>query len=439
MGEVIASPFGDRARPGSGGPSLERLASFATNDLGNAYRLILMAGGAVEDDDSGPVVDSTNSRLLFVLGLGWFGFNGRFWDRDCGEDLARKLAHRVALLIPSLYPIFKEKGTPDKDFWKFANETGSAGKTSAMLIQAKSYLGASLSDFDQDLYAINCLNGTLKMRYCDGKFRKSLAPHNPADRITRCTATNYNPDAKAPEFLGVLEKALAKKDERAAFHRMCGYASTGNTQDQAFFFVQGPGQDSKSTLLDACREALGTYGVASKPDTFLESNNPVNRGPEPDIIALAGDSRFVILSEPPRGAKLAEGKLKGWTGGEPLAARDLHSQQINFRPVPKLIFECNSFPVIKGDDDGIYRRIHVVLFRRKVPDSEVDRTLPCRLRENELSGILNWLVDGVGDWMAQGLNWPDSLKIVVRDWRQQASPFGDWLSEYCLIREEARM
>jgi putative DNA primase/helicase len=158
----------------------------------------------------------------------------------------------------------------------------------------------------------------------------------------------------------------------------------------------------------------------------------------PDLIALAGDTRLAVLSEPPRGSKLNEGLLKAWTSGSPISARDLHSKPINFRPKAKLVWECNSFPVARGDDDGIWRRIMPSLFRRQVPKEEVDRLLPDKLRA-ERSGILNWLLEGVGDWLALGgLEPPESLQQVVEDYRKASSPFGDWLADFCVTGEAAR-
>lgn len=426
--------FGRSVRDSSGGHSPEDFARFPLNDIGNAMRLILLAGGDVDLDG---YVDATDCRLLFVLGLGWFGFNGQFWDSKFGEDLARKLAHQVAHKLPSLQAVFVAKGIPIKEVIGFERDTGSAGKTSAMLTQARSYLTVELEAFDADIFAINCRNGTLKVAYKDGQFTRRLCPHDPSDRITRCAAVDYDAKAKAPEFCGVLNKALADKEERGYFHRTLGYCSTGSAREQAFFLIQGPGQDSKSTLLDACREALGTYGVAASPDTFLEQANANGSGPQPDLIKLSGDTRLAILSEPKRGAKMNEGLLKSWTSGSPISARDLNAKPINFRPRAKLIFECNSFPVAKGDDDGIWRRIKPILFRRKVKNDEVDRDLPDRMRANELPGILNWLVDGIGDWFERGLDPPATMKALVDDYRKSSSPFGDWLTDCCVSREEA--
>jgi putative DNA primase/helicase len=76
-----------------GAPSPEILAGFDLNDYGNGQRLITLVGGLIEADGS---VDVSRATLLYQLGLGWVGFNGRFWDRKLGEQLAKRAGHRVA-------------------------------------------------------------------------------------------------------------------------------------------------------------------------------------------------------------------------------------------------------------------------------------------------------------------------------------------------------
>ena len=441
------------AREASPAPSPERLAAFDLNDFGNAMRLILMAGGAIDDDGD---VDPTNARLLFLQGMGWIGFNGQFWDWLCGEDVARRTAHRTARAIRGLWEALKARddGMPFKDFKKFADGAGSAGQTSAMLRQAQSYLTVTIEVFDRDPLAINCRNGTLKMRFDPARpegqrFRSWLAKHDPADRITRMAAVDYDADAAAPLFRRTVETSLpdevggwakgAGVEERAFFKRLLGYSATGRTEEQGFALCQGRGRDGKSTILDACREALGTYGVAASPDTFLEGGMRSGSDAAPDLIALSGDTRLAVLSEPKRGAKFNEGLLKAWTSGSPISARDLHSKPINFRPKAKIIFECNAFPVARGDDDGIWRRVLTPQFRHQVPEEAMDRLLPDKLRDGELPGILNWLVEGVGDWLERGkLDMPESLKRVLDDYRRSSSPFGDWLRERCVTGDDAK-
>ena len=420
-------------------PSGDELASYDPTDLGNAMRVIRLYGGRI-DAETGEV-DVSDCRLLYQLGAGWVGHNGRFWDRKHGEDLARKAGHLVARRVRALLGEFSGRGLSGKDFWKFADRCGSAGGTSAMLIQAQSYLTVEIDAFDRDPLALNCRNGTVKMAVVDSCFVVKLHDHDPADRITRMAAVDFDPAARAPVFLRVVADSFPIKDEGDYFHRALGYGSTGFTDEQCFMICQGRGRDGKSTILDAAREALGTYAETGDVMTFLETANRAASGPQPDLVRLAGDVRLVILSEPKRGAAWNEGLLKAWTSGSPITARGLNTSGFAFRPVGKLFVECNPFPKSRGDDDGIWRRIKPVLFRRQVPKEEVDKLIPSRIRSDELAGVLNWLIAGVGDWLCGGedakggLREPASLERALEDYRRASSPFGDWLHECCVLGE----
>jgi putative DNA primase/helicase len=431
--------IGDEFAFGSA-PSPEELAGYDLNDLGNAMRLIRLAGGVVLDDGE---VDASAARLLYQLGAGWIGFNGRYWDRPFGEELARRMAHLVARKVRGLTAqLIAAHKAPDKEVIRFQNDCGSSGKTAAMLRQAQSYLTVEIDAFDRDPMALNCINGTLKMRLADDGLAVRLHRHDPADRITKMAAVAYEPTAAAPLFERVALDSFPDREELAYFRRACGYGLTGQIREQAFFVCQGRGRDGKSTLLDAMRKALGSYAETGDVQTFLESNVASSSGPSPDLVKLAGDVRFVVLSEPKRGSAWNESRLKSWTSGSPIQARDLNAKPFNFRPTGKLFVECNPFPKPRGDDDGFWRRIKPVLFRKQVPKDEVDQTLPDKIAPAELAGVLNWMLEGLEDWLCGGegqggLRPPDTLEGVLEQYRRQSSPFGDWLESNCVYGDAA--
>ncbi len=467
--------FGGLAREGSAAPSPEEFGSYDLNDLGNAKRLIRLSGAAI--DKKKGAIDTSCGRLLTVPGIGWIGFNGRFWDRKHGELYARRLAHQVAehmkavafqllemakaeaeesraraeaekaLQIEDEAASAKPKGRKEKEkqppkvlqalaLLEFSEACGQAGRTKAMLDQAESYLTVELEEFDRDPLALNTPNGTLKFAMIDGRFDVRLCEHDPADRITKMTRAAYDPEAACPQFERVIGDSLPVREERDYFGAFMGYSTTGYVHEQLFALAQGRGRDGKSTILDCCRETLGTYAEVGNVDTFLDGQRSPG-GPDPELVKLAGDVRFVVLSEPPRGAKLAEGRIKAWTSGSPVSARDMHAKPITFRPIGKLIWECNAFPVARGDDDGIWRRVRPMMFRVQVPPDKVDKTLPAKLRA-EASGVLNWLVARVGDYLARGLSPPHSLVAVLEDYRRASSPFGDWLASRCVYGPDAK-
>ena len=75
---------------------------------------------------------------------------------------------------------------------------------------------------------------------------------------------------------------------------------------------------------------------------------------------------------------------------------------------------------ITGQDDGIWRRIHLIPFTQRFEGRE-NKQLKDQLRE-ELPGILNWIVDGAGLWLRDGLNPPDTVKTATAAYRQESNP-----------------
>jgi putative DNA primase/helicase len=419
----------------SGAPSPEELARFDLNDFGNAMRLIRLVGGEVDDDGE---IELDAATLLYLREIGWIGWNGRHWDLKMGSRLAERTAHKVAQGLVSQIKYWVENAKPVKEASTFARTSGNAGAVSSMLRVAESYLQVDLEDFDHDPLAITVRNGTLKFRREMGDGLKVVfAKHNPGDRITRMADVEYDPKATCPVWDRSLCEWQPDPEVQGFLQRASGYVATGFTHEQVFLILQGKGRDGKSTLVGALREIFGGYGDVADVRTFLDIGQRGGADASPDLARLAGDCRLVSVAEPPRGAKLAEAMIKSFTGGAPILARRLRQDLFSFLPKPKVIMECNSRPVIKGDDEGIWRRIRLVMFEHQVPKGEVDRELSAKLRA-EYPGILNWIIQGIGDWLSEGLREPQRIVDAMEDYRKGSSPFGEWFVDEVELDAQAK-
>jgi putative DNA primase/helicase len=170
--------------------------------------------------------------------------------------------------------------------------------------------------------------------------------------------------------------------------------------------------------------------------TFLDTGQRGGSEASPDLARLAGDCRIISVAEPPRGAKLNEAMIKSFTGGQPIVARRLRQDLFSFEPKPKVYLEANSRPVIRGDDEGIWRRIRLVLWEHSLTKAQMDTGLPEKLRA-EYAGILNWVVQGVGDWLSEGLAEPERVREAMDDYRKGSSPFGEWFTDCVEIDPDA--
>ena len=417
-------------------PSPEELGRYELNDFGNAMRLVRHVGGEIEGATG--EISLGAAILLYQREVGWVGWNGKTWDLKLGQRLAERTAHKVAQELIAQRPFMLERGLDKKDVVTFITQSGNSGRISSMLRMAEAYLQVDLEVFDVAELALTVRNGTLRFaRTAGGGMDHRCDAHDPRDRITRLADVEYDPAAKAPLWEASLASWQPDPEMRAYLQRAVGYMATGYTHEQAFWIFQGKGRDGKSTMVGALRELLGGYADVADVRTFLDVSQRGGADASPDLARLAGDCRMISVAEPPRGAKLAEAMIKSFTGGAPILARRLRQDLFSFMPRPKVFMECNSRPVIKGDDEGIWRRIHLVMFEHQVGVGDVDRELGRKLRA-EYPGILNWVIEGVAGWLERGLDPPQRVKDALEDYRKGSSPFGEWFAERLVLEPGAK-
>ena len=61
--------------------------------------------------------------------------------------------------------------------------------------------------------------------------------------------------------------------------------------------------------------------------------------------------------------------LKQVTGGDTVKARQIYQEPIDYRPEFKLWLAMNNRPRIVGTDEGIWRRVRLIPFNVRVPES----------------------------------------------------------------------
>ena len=103
-----------------------------------------------------------------------------------------------------------------------------------------------------------------------------------------------------------------------------------------------------------------------------------------------------------------------------------------FRASHHIFIAANHKPIIRGNDEGIWRRIHLIPFDLTVPPEKRDRTLQGKLL-GEASGILNWLVEGCRMWREEGLNPPGVVLEKTQEYRSSMDLLKEFLDSYCVI------
>jgi len=75
-----------------------------------------------------------------------------------------------------------------------------------------------------------------------------------------------------------------------------------------------------------------------------------------------------------------EGLVKQITGGDEITARVLYGEEFDFKPELKLWMATNHKPIIRGRDDGIWKRMDIRPLKVQRPLHEVDKQLTGKLK-----------------------------------------------------------
>ena len=296
----------------------------------------------------------------------------------------------------------------------------------AMLELAKSEDGMSKSyaTLDSHPELLGVRNGIVDLR------TGCLQPNAPSMYVTKHIDIDYSKDATCPMFqsflLDVFKGDTATID---AVHRLSGLTLTGRADEEVIVFCVGTGANGKSIFGNVMSSIFGSYAVTA-PTSLLAARRADDHGARSDLAMLSG-ARLVSINELPGGMMLDETVTKQLAGREPISARFLHKEFFTFLPSFTPWVRTNHRPIVKGTDNGIWRRLVIVPFRRTFAPEEQDTTLPTKL-QSELEGILNWLVLGAGIYLKTGLRNSPEMCRELAQYRNDCDLLGDFLSEKTL-------
>lgn len=251
----------------------------------------------------------------------------------------------------------------------------------------------------------------------------------PADYITKSlSAETIGDAAKAVRWIQFLEQVFNDDGELIDWmQRFCGYLLTGSTQEQLFLFCFGHGANGKSVFIEVLKHIMADYSRAIASETLSESKRQAG-GATPDLAALIG-ARLVLCSETEDNTALAESLVKSLVSGDSMAVRKLYAAPVEFKPNFKLVMAGNHKPIVRGNDNGIWRRVRLVPFNRTFSPEERDPHLLTKLRA-ETPHILAWMVAGCIEWQRKGLaDTPSTIRQATDAYQVDQDLTGAWLNE----------
>ncbi|MCM2675595.1 phage/plasmid primase, P4 family [Alkalicoccobacillus plakortidis] len=389
---------------------------FRLSELGNAER----------------IVHYHSHKLKYCNELGWLIWDGKVWREDNKMEIE-------SIAAQTLRKLFKESSDADKDrkkeIYDWAERCERRSVRLNSIADARPMVAVAKGELDNHNYLFNCDNGIVDLK------TGTLLPHEKDYLFTKISKVAYDKNADCPNWMKFLESIFqdemgnVQHDIIDFMQKSIGYTLTGDISEQVMFFLFGTGRNGKSTFINTVQEILGDYGRQTNSDTFIkkQNDNSINN----DIARLDG-ARFVSAVESEEGQQLAESLVKQITGGEKMSARFLRQEFFEFTPEFKVFFTTNHKPIIKGSDEGIWRRLRLIPFTVTIPKDKVDKFLPQKLAK-EMPGILKWAVEGCMKWQNEGLKEPDAIKQATQGYREDMDILGPFIDEKCVINPLAKV
>lgn len=346
-------------------------------------------------------------ELKYVAAWGWWlSWDGRRWQRERtlkAYELAKILADDAV-----------EKGGDPKRL--LSAKTAAAIEN---LARSDRRLAATSEIWDADPWLLNTPDGLVDLR-CG-----AMLPHDPMRCITKITAAA--PSEDCPMWRRFLDEITnANLDLQLFLQRVAGYSLTGSTREHALFFAHGTGANGKGVFINTITAVLGDYAKTAGMETFVASQS--DRHPT-ELAGLMG-ARLVTAQETEQGRRWAESKIKSMTGGDPISARFMRQDFFEFVPQFKLLIAGNHKPGLRGVDEAIRRRFHLIPFTVTIPEDQRDKDLAEKLKP-EWGGILRWMIDGCLAWQRDGLRPPAIVRDATEAYLAAEDALAQWLEENC--------
>lgn len=252
--------------------------------------------------------------------------------------------------------------------------------------QATAYLPEP--EQENKVVLINLLNGTYEVSPSGGHLRE----FDRADFLTYQLPFKYDPTAKAPLFEAYLNRVLPDIDRQKILAEYLGYVFTRHLKLEKTLLLYGTGANGKSVFFEIVNALLGRQNVTSYSLQSLTNDNGYFR-------AKLGNALVNYASE--INGKLETSIFKQLVSGEPVEARLPYGEPFNLEHYARLIFNCNELPKEVEHTNAYFRRFLIVPFDQTIPEAEQDKELANKIIAKELSGVFNWVLEGLNRLLKQ--------------------------------------
>ena len=377
---------------------------------------------------------SSRGQFLFVATReSWLKWQQEQWHLCEKEEHVAAAKDVCNQILNAASAVFRENQETGKKLLQDAMNAHNLPKIMAMLKLAVSEPEMATTDkeLDSDPYKLGVGNGVVDLR------SGHLYFNQPEFKVTRYCNANFEEDAPCPRWIAFLNQIFQEDEETIeSVQRLLGYTLTGLVTEEVLVICYGHGSNGKSVFSNVIHNIFGGYATTSPP-SLLTARKADDTSPRNDLAALAG-ARYVSINELQAGDRLDEQVVKMLAGREPISARFLHREYFEYMPNFTAWLRTNHKPIITGGDDGIWRRLVVLAFRRKFDDDEKDPDLEGKLLE-ERDGILQWMLEGTRKYFKDGLKLSPRIRQENATYRKDSDLIGEFLDDVMVVDLTAKL
>jgi putative DNA primase/helicase len=345
-------------------------------------------------------------------------FNGTYWDEINKETFQKFLGEAAEQMG---VPTFSAR------YFRFRKEL------------YEQFLGTAYLDPKPTLankVLINLKNGTFEVSI-EGTH---LRPFDRSDFLTYQLPFEYNPKAKAPLFEAYINKVLPDKERQKVLAEYLGFVfikhGSNQLKEEKALILYGTGANGKSVFFEIVSALLGTENISNYSLQSLTDSTGYYRAKLANKLVNYGSEI---------NGKLESSLFKQMVSGEPVEARLPYGHPFVLKQYAKLIFNSNELPKDVEHTNAYFRRFLIIPFDVTIPPQEQDKQLHTKIIESELSGVFNWVLDGLKRLLKQkGFTDCEAAKQAVEQYKSQSDSvkmfidennYGISPTDYTLIKE----
>lgn len=332
-----------------------------------------------------------------------FLYNGTYWNELNKDDFQRFLGEIVEKMgVPEFtakYFLFREQLF--KQFLAVAH------------LEQKS--------LSPDKVLINLQNGTFEINSKGIQLR----PFDRADFITYQLPFEYDTLAKAPIWQKYLDRAVPDKERQDVLAEYLGYIFLKHGSSiklEAALILFGGGANGKSVFMEVVKALLGRENLSQYSLQSLTEEKGFYR-------AKLANKLLNYASE--INGKLEASFFKNMVSGEPVEACLKYGQPFIMDDYAKFIFNCNELPKEVEHTPAYFRRWLIVPFDVEIPKAEQDTELHNKIVKAELSGVFNWVLEGLNRLLEQKqFSNCDAAKAALEQYKLESNSVQMFLTDY---------